>query len=300
VKQFLQVKSSSKPIGRFAPSPTGDLHFGSLVAALGSFLNIRSRGGEWLVRVENIDPPREVEGAGLRQIETLEQHGLISDREVVWQIDSTGLHKQAIDYLLKEKQAFHCACTRAELPPNGVYPGTCRQGLPAGKSARSIRLRVNSDSVEFDDAIQGHCVQLPANNCGDFVIRRADGLIAYQLAVVVDDIKAGVTEVVRGFDLIESTGRQILVYRALGLTPPSYGHLPLITNDAGRKLSKSDNDDPIQNGRPEDNIRLALACLGHPPPTSVATIAELLDWALTHWRIDQVPNGPLAWPNQPC
>jgi glutamyl-Q tRNA(Asp) synthetase len=299
VKRILQAPSSRQVVGRFAPSPTGELHFGSLLAAVGSFLNARSQNGEWLIRIENIDPPREVAGAGRDQIDTLARHGLESDRDPVWQIESTKRHDEVIQALLQQGLAFHCGCTRADLPDSGVYPGTCRDGLPAGRPARSVRLLVDGPGpVEFVDAIQGPCRQNPARDCGDFVIRRADGLIAYQLAVVVDDALAGVSEVIRGSDLIESTGRQMLVYRALGLPPPRYGHLPLVVDAAGRKLSKSAQDSPIRHGPPAENLRRALACLGHPPPADLDEVTALLDWGIEHWRIENVPRGPCAIPDR--
>ena len=289
----MQARSTGAVVGRFAPSPTGELHFGSLLAALGSFLSARAQNGEWLVRIENIDPPREVAGAGRRQLETLAEHGLESDRPPVWQIESTPRHEAAIQGLLDRGLAFHCGCTRADLPASGIYPGTCREGLPPGRRPRSIRLRVEADSdVEFLDAVQGRCRQSPGRESGDFVIRRADGLVAYQLAVVVDDILAGVTEVIRGSDLIESTSRQILVYRALGLAPPRYGHLPLVIDNSGRKLSKSDGDDPVAAGRPAHTLRRALGCLGHPPPADLDRVAPLLDWGIEHWQEATVPRGP--------
>jgi glutamyl-Q tRNA(Asp) synthetase len=296
VKPILQARSTTGVIGRFAPSPTGDLHFGSLLAALGSFLSARARNGLWLLRIENIDPPREVAGAGQRQIETLARHGLTSDRDVVWQIDSTPRHEEVIQGLLDRGLAFPCACTRSDLPPSGRYPGTCRGGLPIGRRARSVRLRVDEADVLFDDAVQGACRQSPATDHGDFVIRRADGLVAYQLAVVVDDVMAGVTEVIRGSDLIESTSRQILIYRALGLEPPRYGHLPLVVDRAGRKLSKSDSDDPIGRGSPVENLRRALACLGHPPPAEIREVGKLLAWGVENWGIERVPRGPCTVP----
>lgn len=262
------------------------------MAAVGSFLNARAQNGDWLIRIENIDPPREVNGAGEAQIEALARHGLESDRDVVWQIDSTPVHRRVIDQLLDRGLAFHCGCTRADLPESGVYPGTCRNGLPTGRSARSVRLRVDDENIAFDDLVQGPCVQSPSSECGDFVIRRADGLIAYQLAVVVDDAIAGVTEVIRGCDLIESTARQILVYRALDLESPTYGHLPLVVDGAGRKLSKSERDDPIKMAPPEDNLRCVLHCLGHPPPRDLASIHALLAWAIENWRLENVPRGP--------
>ena len=297
MKQILQARSNPGVTGRFAPSPTGELHFGSLLAALGSFLNARSRNGEWLVRIENIDPPREIAGAGQAQIEALARHGMESDRDVVWQIDSMPVHERVIEGLLERGLAFPCGCTRADLPDSGVYPGTCRTGLPRGRRARAIRLRVDDQNVAFDDAVQGPCLRSPATECGDFVIRRADGLIAYQLAVVVDDASAGVTEVIRGSDLIESTARQILVYRALGLEPPRYGHLPLVIDSSGRKLSKSERDDPIRHGMPASNLQRALRCLGHSPPPGLTSVDALLAWATEHWSIDRVPRGPCTIPD---
>lgn len=281
-------------MGRFAPSPTGDLHFGSLVAALGSYLSARAQGGEWLLRIENIDPPREVAGAGLAQIETLARHGLESDRPASWQIDSITHFEAALAALLEQGKAFPCACTRADLEPGGRYPGTCRDGLPAGRQARSVRLRVESGSVSFDDPIQGPQQARPGDESGDFVIRRADGLFAYQLAVVVDDHLSGVTEIVRGADLIDSTARQILVYRALGWTPPIYAHLPLITDPSGRKLSKSEADDPLRRDCPADNLARALRLLGHGPPDSLRRVPDLLDWGIANWSLARVPRGPVA------
>ncbi|MEN1729470.1 MAG: tRNA glutamyl-Q(34) synthetase GluQRS [Pseudomonadota bacterium] len=281
-----------KPVGRFAPSPTGDLHFGSLVAALGSYLNVRSQGGEWLVRIENIDPPREVSGAGQRQIEALERHGLFSDRDVAWQLDSTRQHRAALAQLIEAGRAFPCSCTRSDLPPDGVYPGTCRDGIPKERQARSVRLRVADTVIGFNDGIQGAREQNLATECGDFVIGRADGLIAYQLAVVVDDALAGVSEVVRGMDLIDSTARQIAVYRALGLEPPRYAHLPLITDSKGRKLSKSEQDDPVRVQSPVSNLKIALHSLGHTAPSQISKTQDLLEWAIASWDLSRVPQGP--------
>ncbi len=285
---------TSSYIGRFAPSPTGDLHFGSLVAALGSYLQARANNGQWLIRIENIDPPREVAGAAQRQLETLSAHGLIADQPTLWQADSQPDHSAALDRLIQTGKAFQCACTRSDLPPDGVYPGTCRNGLPASKDARSVRLLAGPETIFFQDGLQGHCRQTPARQTGDFVIRRADGLMAYQLAVVVDDAMAGVTEVVRGADLIDSTGRQIMVYQALGLPVPDYLHLPLIVDADGRKLSKSDGDDPVHHQSPAANIRQALETLGHSPPAGQNTVNELLAWAIQHWSTSNIPRGPLT------
>ncbi len=281
-------------LGRFAPSPTGELHFGSLVAAAGSWLEARSRQGRWIVRIEDIDPPREVAGAAERQLDTLASFGLVSDQPVIRQSRLRQQHDIALASLLQAGMAYFCGCTRKQLPANGVYPGTCRDGIPEGRKPRSIRFRLPNRAIEFDDRIQGRQCQQPTLDSGDFIIRRADGLIAYQLAVVVDDAIAGVTEVVRGADLMESTGRQILLFEALGWTPPSYCHLPLVTDENGRKLSKSDADDPVAKYPPGEALRLALRALGHEPPADCRTIGSQWNWALEHWQLDRVPRGPVA------
>ena len=284
----------SAQLGRFAPSPTGDLHFGSLVAAAGSWLQARSRQARWIIRIEDIDPPREVAGAAERQLATLALFGLASDEPVIRQSRLRQQHDIALASLLQAGLAYFCGCTRKQLPADGVYPGTCRQGIPDGRKPRSIRFRLPDRTVEFDDGIQGRQCQQPARDSGDFIIRRGDGLIAYQLAVVVDDAIAGVTEVVRGADLLDSTGRQILLHQALGWTPPSYCHLPVIVDENGRKLSKSDADDPVAKYPPRQALRLALRALGHEPPSSRQALDAQWRWALEHWQLQQVPPGPVA------
>jgi len=280
--------------GRFAPSPTGQLHFGSLLAATGSYLQAKANGGEWLLRIEDIDPPREVPGAAKAQIETLRIFGMVPDRPVDWQSRFAARHHAALATLLQSGQAFHCGCTRRDLPESGIYPGTCRDGIPAGREARSIRLKTDDQDIDFDDAIQGRNRQNPGRDCGDFIIHRADGLIAYQLAVVVDDAAAGITEITRGADLIGSTGRQVHVYRCLGLEAPKYAHLPLVVDEEGRKLSKSDADDPVHHRRPQTTLRLVLRALGHEPPAGLGSLESLWRWALDHWNIEQVPRGPVS------
>ena len=228
--------SSRPPVGRFAPSPTGDLHFGSLLAAVASNLQVRSRGGQWLLRVDDIDPPREVPGSADRIIGDLRRLGMPPDDAVLYQSQRTQAYEAARDKLLEEGLAFWCGCSRSELPRSGVYPGTCRTGLPRGKSPRAVRLRVGSKPVIFDDAIQGPVRDDLQETVGDFVIWRADGLPAYQLAVVVDDAFQGVSEVVRGADLLESTGRQIYLQGRLGLPTPSYAHHP-VPGRSGRRAA---------------------------------------------------------------
>ena len=282
-------------IGRFAPSPTGALHFGSLVAAVGSWLQARSCGGRWQVRVEDIDPPRIIAGAAGQQIATLERFGLHPDGPVQYQSQFDKRHQAALNVLLKSGLAYDCGCSRRDLPSTGIYPGTCRDGIPDGRQPRSIRLRTDqAGELVYRDRVQGRICEHPGVHTGDFVIRRADGLIAYQLAVVVDDHASGITEVVRGADLLESTARQIHVYHCLGWEPPRWMHLPLIVDEAGRKLSKSDRDDPVDCQPPAEALRLALRALGHEPPGSVRSMSSMLDWALKHWSISRIPAGPMT------
>ncbi|TXH64844.1 MAG: tRNA glutamyl-Q(34) synthetase GluQRS [Lysobacteraceae bacterium] len=246
--------------GRFAPSPTGPLHFGSLVAALGSWLVARHAGGEWLVRIEDLDPPREAPGAADAQLRTLAGFGLVSDHPPVRQSERHPRYHDALDRLLVSGQAFRCHCSRGDLV--GV-DGIHRVCVDSARPQAAIRLRVaDGETVGFEDCVRGRFEQNVARAVGDFVLRRADGLWAYQLAVVVDDAEQGIEHVVRGADLLDSTPRQILLQRALGLPTPRYTHLPLILDAQGRKLSKSlaalavDGDDPLPA------LRLAWRALG--------------------------------------
>ncbi|MDT8438256.1 MAG: tRNA glutamyl-Q(34) synthetase GluQRS [Wenzhouxiangellaceae bacterium] len=279
-------------VGRFAPSPTGPLHFGSLLAAVASFVQARANNGRWLVRIEDIDPPREVPGAARAQLATLRHFGLIPDRPPSLQSRAAGRHRTAIAGLLQHGLAFHCACSRADLEADGRYPGTCRNGLPAGRAARAIRLRVPAAPVEFTDRLFGPQRYALAEQCGDFVIRRADGCIAYQLAVVIDDLAAGVSEVVRGVDLLDSTPRQIAVCRALGRRPPAWLHLPLAVDRHGRKLSKSAADDPVIRLSAPRTLARVLQALGHRPPAGMRSLASLLNWAVAVWNVEQIPREP--------
>jgi len=279
-------------IGRFAPSPTGPLHFGSLVAAVASYLAARAVGGCWQVRIEDIDPPREVPGAARAQLKALASFGMRPDGPVVLQSHSGTRHQAALQRLREAARAFDCGCSRAELPPSGVYPGTCRGGLPADREPRSVRFRIEDGAIEFDDRVFGRQSFELALECGDFVIRRADGLIAYQLAVVVDDAASGITEVVRGADLLDSTPRQIALYRALGLAEPAWLHVPLVVDAAGRKLSKSAGDDPVDRLAPGRALRLALEALGYAPPAGKRSLDALWPWAIGAWDPDRIPRQP--------
>ena len=250
--------------GRFAPSPTGDLHAGSLLAALGSWLLARRAGGEWLVRIEDLDPPREVPGAARRQLDALAAFGLHADGAVVRQSDRGALYQAALDRLVAGGQAFECHCSRSDLAAAGGVHRRCVATVPRPDPA--IRLRVADGTVvAFDDAIHGRVVQDVSAFAGDFVLRRADGPWAYQLAVVVDDADQGITDVVRGADLLDSTPRQVLLQRALGLPTPAYGHLPLVLDAHGRKLSKSSAAHPVDPADPLPALRAAWRMLGQAP-----------------------------------
>lgn len=278
--------------GRFAPSPTGPLHFGSLVAALGSYLDARAHGGTWLVRIEDLDPPREQPGAADDILRTLEALGLYWDEPVLYQHTRLDAYRTAIAKLLASGGAFPCACTRSEIADSGligaegaVYPGTCRNGL-GGRPARAIRARVTSEPVEFVDSLQGVVRQNLEHEIGDFVIRRADGYIAYQLAVVVDDAYQGITHVVRGADLLISTPRQIQLQHLLELPTPIYMHLPVALNAAGEKLSKQTGAEPLALASPGLALYRALLFLHQAPPAALRTAspASILEWAVSHWQ----------------
>ena len=247
--------------GRFAPSPTGPLHFGSLVAALGSWLLARHAGGEWWIRVEDLDPPREVPGAAEQQLATLQAFGLHSDGPLTWQSKRQSLYQSALDDLLAQGQAFACHCSRSDLAASGGIHHACVAS--SQRQAPAIRLRVPAGtSITFEDGLQGTITQDVAREVGDFVLKRADGLWAYQLAVVVDDGAQGMTDIVRGADLLDSTPRQILLQHALGLPTPRYLHLPVMVDATGHKLSKSSAAPAVEAGHPLPALQAAWQALG--------------------------------------
>jgi glutamyl-Q tRNA(Asp) synthetase len=261
--------------GRFAPSPTGTLHAGSLVAALGSWLDARAHDGTWVVRIEDIDPPREVPGAAREILATLDDVGLVSDEPVLWQHARSEAYRDALDALLASSCAYRCACSRREVElasqarkrPPGVYPGTCRNRA-LGSDARSVRLRVPdppADLIAFVDRAAGRHAQPLAHEVGDFVLFRADGLWAYQLAVVVDDGAQQITDVVRGADLIDNTPRQIWLQHCLGLPTPRYLHLPVVTNAQGEKLSKQTGARALDRNDVRGELERAWQHLGFEP-----------------------------------
>ena len=278
--------------GRFAPSPTGRLHFGSLLAAFGSWLMARRASGEWWIRVEDLDPPREVAGAADAQLRTLAAFGLVSDAPVVKQSARSQLYEAALQRLLGSRDAFVCHCSRSALGEDGVHR-TCVAGVQRPDPA--IRLRVADGTViGFDDAVYGHVSQDVAAAVGDFVLRRADGPWAYQLAVVVDDAAQGITDVVRGADLLDSTPRQILLQRRLGLPTPRYAHLPLVVDGDGRKLSKSLAALPIDGDDPLPPLRAAWRALGQEPAalTATASLRSALAAAVGAFDPARIPRAP--------
>ncbi len=276
--------------GRFAPSPTGPLHFGSLVAALGSWLFARRARGEWLVRVEDLDPPREVAGAALAQLRTLAAFGLQGDGPVEYQSRRGGLYAEALERLLASGDAFACHCSRSALAAGDGIHHACLPG--ATRPDPAIRLRVPEGTViAFGDAVRGTFRQDVSGEVGDFVLRRADGPWAYQLAVVVDDAAQGITEVVRGADLLDSTPRQILLQQRLGLPTPRYAHLPLVLDDDGRKLSKSLAALPLDDADPLPALRAAWSVLGQDPMmvATSANVERFLDAALPAFDPARIP-----------
>ncbi len=285
--------------GRFAPSPTGPLHFGSLVAAVGSYLDARAHAGAWLLRIDDIDTPRSVAGAAETILRTLERFGFAWDGAVVWQSSRVARYRAAFERLRLAKAVFACACSRREVadsalvPTGGLrYPGTCRAGIASGRQARAWRFKVEPGKISFDDALQERYSQDVALTVGDFVVARADNVFAYQLAAVVDDAEANITHVVRGADLLDSTPRQILLQRSLGYAMPSYLHLPAAVNDAGEKLSKQTLARPLDESRPILALCDTLAFLGQEPPPALcdAALDELWRWAIANWQISKLPH----------
>lgn len=288
-----------QPVGRFAPTPSGPLHFGSVIAAVGSYLDARCDGGRWLVRIDDVDGPRAVPGAGAAILATLERLGFEWDDAPVWQHARTTAYADALERLRAQGAVYGCVCTRKKLAnaPRAAdgavrYPGTCRTGLPPGIAPRAWRFRVPPGEVVFDDRVQGRQAEDVERAVGDFVLRRADGLFAYQLAVVVDDAEARVTDVVRGIDLMPSTVRQICVQRALGVPTPRYAHLPVVVNAAGQKLSKQTLARTVDAFAPAQLIVDALACLGQGPPSELAraSLHEVWQWARSNWSMVRVPR----------
>lgn len=286
--------------GRFAPSPTGPLHFGSLVSALASFLDARAHHGRWLLRIEDIDPPREVPGAAASIARQLDAHGLHWDGEILYQSGRATQYRDALRRLAATGSLFLCDCTRERLRRlDGNYDGACRARVLTDpdreSSGYALRIRTgDAPVIHFTDWLHGRSLATHLERTGgDFVLRRRDGLFAYQLATAVDDAAQGISHVVRGNDLLESTPRQIFLLRALGVPVPAYGHVPVMTDSAGRKLSKQNHAPALDVARAGDNIFRALTWLGQNPPSAAAgaSVAELLHWASQHWSPQAVWQG---------
>ena len=284
--------------GRFAPSPSGHLHFGSLLAATASYLQARKLNGEWWLRIEDIDPPREVKGASQQIIQTLQDYGFNWDN-LTYQSQRLDIYQQYTDTLLNNEQAYYCGCSRKEIIQTNkgsnhsatFYPGTCRDGLQ-GKTVRSIRIKIGKPEVTIDDAIQGlHTVNL--NQClGDFIVKRADGLFSYQLAVAIDDSLQNITQIVRGFDLHESSFLQKYVQQTLGLNQPTYAHIPIAVNNNGGKLSKQSAAKNIATEHPQTVLWHALSCLGQHPPEQLKSrnLAQLWEWSFKNWDMNKIQH----------
>jgi glutamyl-Q tRNA(Asp) synthetase len=285
--------------GRFAPSPTGPLHFGSMVAAVGSYLQAKNHGGVWHVRIEDLDPPRVVPGAADQILRTLEAFGMLWDGEVMFQSRRHAAYEAALQTLMAQGVIYPCVCSRREIADSSVsgvdgpiYPGTCRAGISPDRAPHAWRMKVNQETVEFIDAIQGRVVRNLAVDFGDFVVRRADGFFAYQLAVVVDDAEQGISEVVRGADLIESTPRQMHLQGLLGLRTPDYLHLPVALSERHEKLSKQTSATPVDVANPLPMLFQVLRFLCQEPPCELIEggLADFWRWAVAHWRLERVPR----------
>lgn len=275
--------------GRFAPTPSGPLHFGSVIAALGSYLEARCRRGQWLVRIDDLDQARMQPGAADSILQDLERLGLEWDNEPVYQSRRLESYQPALQRLQDAGHTFDCGCSRRET--RGLYPGTCRYGLANGRRARSIRLRVPDKHIEFTDRLYGPQSVDLARQVGDFVIRRADRIIAYHLAVVVDDADSGITGIVRGADLLDSTAPQILLQQLLAYPTPVYLHLPVALDANSRKISKQNNAAAIAEQPPAQVLWQALDFLGQDPEPQLAhaTAQDVLAWAVRHWDIVKIP-----------
>lgn len=286
--------------GRFAPSPTGPLHFGSLIAAVGSFLQARAQQGEWWLRIENIDPPREATGAIDAILHCLEAHGLTWDGEVQYQFHRQERFAAALDEIQQIGRLYVCSCSRQQIADATgqscgplIYPGTCRQKKPFGHGPYTKRVNTQNSVIQFKDTIQGKQYVNLEKESGDFVLQRRDDLYSYQLAVALDDAEQGMTEVVRGSDLLDSTPRQIFIQQLLGFSPPRYTHLPVAVDSAtGQKLSKQTRAPALINSQATQNLWKVLEFLGQQPPPELrqTSVKELLSWAIPHWQLTAVPR----------
>jgi glutamyl-Q tRNA(Asp) synthetase len=277
-------------IGRFAPSPTGPLHMGSLLSAVASYLDAKANNGKWLLRIEDIDPPREIKGSSQAIITSLEAHHLLWDGDILWQHDQHDYYRDFLTDLTTQDLIYACDCSRAQIN-NGIYSGYCLERNAAPAPPFALRLKTTAADIEFTDQIQGYFKRNIANQVGDFILWRKDELPAYQLAVVADDEYQNITHIIRGSDLLDSTPRQIYLAKALQLKPAAYGHLPVLVNNDGQKLSKQHHASPIDDNTPIDNIYYVLHKLGQVVPAEKpSVVAELLTWAIDNWDIKAIPQ----------
>lgn len=282
------MSSHSHYIGRFAPSPSGALHFGSLIAALGSYLRAKQQQGTWLVRIEDVDPPREIAGASDAILRTLEAHGLHWDGKLLYQSDRLSAYQACIDHLIANQQAYYCQCSRKQIQARGgLYDGHCRH---ANLQHGAVRIINHVGINKFTDLRVGEVQVSDDFAHEDFIIKRSDGLYAYQLAVVLDDIEQGMTEIVRGYDLLEATCRQLSLYQILGKTAPQFLHLPLACADKGFKLSKQNHALAIDNNHAKQNISKALQFLGQASVDESLTIEQMLQQAVSQFKLTAIPS----------
>jgi glutamyl-Q tRNA(Asp) synthetase len=285
--------------GRFAPSPTGPLHFGSLVAAVGSYLDAKYHHGKWLVRIEDVDSQREVPGAASGILYMLERLGMEWDEEVVYQSQRSEAYFEALNILCKQGLIYPCTCSRKEISDSSImglngriYPGTCLKNPASVKKIQALRIQTNNDLIQFKDILNGTFSQRLKTDVGDFVLRRADGIYAYQLAVVVDDAAQHITHVVRGADLLESTPRQIFLQRLLDYPIPQYLHLPVVMDAKGEKLSKQTNAMPVNSLDTLTQLVDALHFLGQKPPVEIleGDVVSFWQWAQQNWRVNLIAH----------
>ncbi len=283
--------------GRFAPSPTGELHLGTLLAAVGSYLQARTQNGEWRMRIEDVDTTRRVKGAADALLHALEGFGFEWDSEEAYQSQRTEHYQAALETLSQKHLIYPCTCSRKQLADEGlVYAGHCQdRHLPINQE-HAIRIRIENKTIGFNDHVIGEYQQQLASECGDFVIKRKDRLFAYQLAVVVDDAEQGINEVVRGVDLLDSTPRQIYLQQQLGYAQPEYLHLPLLVDKHGHKLGKSTGAAALDLKHPVASLHSTLKLLGQQPPEELASenLNTLWRWAIEHWNIESIPKQNLT------
>ena len=291
--------STSEYRGRFAPSPTGELHFGSLVAAVASFVDARQHDGRWMVRIDDVDQTRTVPGAETSILQTLERFGMHSDEPPIRQSDRNARYRGALRRLQDKDLIYRCVCSRKTIATiaragreGPIYPGTCRRNPPDGNVPAAWRFQVDHVPIRFTDRVFGELAQDLATDVGDFVVYRVDGFCAYQLAVVVDDADQGITHIVRGADLLWSTPRQLALQRSLGLPPAHYMHIPLVYDEEGRKLSKRDAAHPVDTSRPLDALIAAWRHLGQTePPPDLHQCDEFWQFAVPNWSVDKIAAG---------